>query len=126
MLYGHCQGGAEVERPRSFPDVSTALVFEQQPSTARTMKREADSVQGPEIKRLRRNAPSYTWTSRGNLPRILTELDLTAQQTDEFLKQIGVCAGVHAASDAQSRKGKSGQGLPVGHQDWQGLPEHTW
>lgn len=103
----------------------SGCLVEPQPVATMTLKRGADTAEGPESKRSRCDSPSSAWTSCENVPS-LTDLDLAVQQTDVFLKRIGVCAGVHSASDVQCRESNNSHSLLGTNQDWQGLTEHTW
>lgn len=94
-----------------------------------TLKRGNDCDDGSDYKRLRYDNDAQTWPSCASVSE-LADLDLTeelaVQQVDSFLKRVGVCAGIHAASDAQCDAANRRQGMFAMHEEWQGLTEHTW
>ena len=49
--------------------------------------------------------------------------DLAVQKAELFLRNIGVCTGVHAAADAAHLRAMASQMVCSG---WQGLTEQSW
>ena len=93
------------------------------------LKRRNECDDGPDCKRLRCDNAARAWPSYASVSK-LADLDLTeelaVQQVDSFLRRVGVCAGIHAASDAQCGAANGRQGVYAVQEEWQGLTEHTW
>ncbi len=80
--------------------------------------------QNQRAKRLRTDDNAPTW------PFDCADLNLghgdLSLQADHFLRQIGVCSGVHAAADDIISGQYGVESRVASYHGWQGLSEQTW
>ena len=87
-----------------------------------TVKRSREEGPYPSSKKRQRSCGREGW------PFDCVDLDLNLdlqEQADHFLKQVGVCRGVHAATDDNTVQ----HGLQThmaSYSSWQGLSEQSW
>lgn len=93
-----------------------------------TQKRLREPNEGATCKRLHVDSQHHFSSSHRNVVN-LTDLDTAAQyqhSVNIFLRRVGVCTGVHAASDAYCLAARHVPQEFTARHDWQGLTESSW
>lgn len=89
-----------------------------------TVKRSHEELECPSAnKRSRRHHDAAVWPF--DCCNLNLDLDLSLPAA-HFLKQVGVCRGIHAAADDNISERYEVQNKMVCYNSWQGLSEQSW
>lgn len=84
----------------------------------------SDDNQHHKAKRLCHDTGAVSWSyDRADLDLNLEDL---STQADQFLEQVGVCSGVHAAADNSISAQFRAENALADYSSWRGLSEQAW